>query len=36
MTKENENSPYDTPTLYNSLISHHPEIERKGKTTPYT
>ena len=28
--------PIDKLGLYNKLIKQHPEIERKGKTTPYT
>ncbi len=36
MSKSKSEIPIDKLELYNNVIRNHPEIERKGKTTPYT
>ena len=36
MSKPKTEIPTDKLELYNKLITRHPKIERKGKTTPYT
>ncbi|WP_299680626.1 hypothetical protein [uncultured Dokdonia sp.] len=36
MIKSKIEIPIDKLTLYNKVVKGNPEIERKGKTTPYT
>ena len=36
MSKASEEIPQDKLEAYNRLIANHPEIDRKGKTLPYT
>lgn len=36
MAKDKKEVPADKLALYQALIDTHPDIERKGKTSPYT
>jgi TfoX/Sxy family transcriptional regulator of competence genes len=36
MSKATNHPPQDKLALYDQLVATHPEIERKGKTMPYT
>ena len=36
MSKSKIEIPADKLVLYNNVVGNNPDIERKGKTTPYT